>query len=153
MSSPSTSLTFRPHQPVPELDQKIGSPVGNLSGGSVHSNNLEKIESIRDDGLVEGADPTIAALTGQIDVPFVDTTLIDLAAGGTPVDLEFAYTLSAQAKLVLTAHEVYLPKPKLAVEGPGGVQASFDFRGAKNDAAGRMLTVTLTNDLEGLVYG
>ena len=50
-------------------------------------------------------------------------------------------------------HEVYLPKPKLAVEGPGGVQASFDFRGAKNDAAGRMLTVTLTNDLDGLVYG
>jgi Phage tail tube protein len=70
-------------------------------------------------------------------VRFADTTLIDLAAGGTPVDLEFAYTLSAQAKLVLTAHEVYLPKPKLAVEGPGGVQASFDFRGAKNSAASR----------------
>jgi hypothetical protein len=54
---------------------------------------------------------------------------------------------------VLTAHEVYLPKPKLAVEGPGGVQASFDFRGAMNDVAGRMLTVTLTNDLDGTVYG
>ena len=78
----------------------------------------------RDGGLIEGADPTIAALTGRIDARFADTTLIDLAAGGTPVDLEFAYTLSAQAKLVLTAHEVYLPKPKLAVEGPGGVQAS-----------------------------
>ena len=50
---------------------------------------------------------------------------------------------------MLTAHEVYLPKPKLAVEGPGGVQASFDFRGAKNDVAGRTLTVTLTNDLDG----
>jgi hypothetical protein len=74
------------------------------------------------------------------------------AADGTPVDLEFAYTLSALAKLVLTAHEVYLPKPKLAVEGPGGVQASFDFRGAKNTVAGRMLTVTLTNDLNGTVY-
>src|SRR5262245_66652955 len=95
------------------------------------SNNLEKIETIRDDGLIEGADPTIAALTGRIDVRFADTTLIDLAAGGTPVDLEFAYTLSTQAKLVLTAHEVYLPKPKLAVEGPGGVAASFDFRGAQ----------------------
>jgi hypothetical protein len=89
----------------------------------------------------------------RIDVRFADTTLIDLAADGNPVDLEFAYTLSAQAKLVLTAHEVYLPKPKLAVEGPDGVQASFDFRGAKNDIAGRMLTVTLTNDLDGLVYG
>jgi Phage tail tube protein len=134
--------------------KRAGSPVGNLTGGSVtYSNNLEKIETIRDDGLIEGADPTIAALTGRIDVRFADTTLIDLAAGGTPVDLEFAYTLSAQSKLVLTAHEVYLPKPKLAVEGPGGVQASFDFRGAKNTGAGRMLTVTLTNDLDGLVYG
>ena len=82
--------------------------MGNLTGGSVtYSNNLEKIETIRDDGLIEGADPTIAALTGKVDVRFADTTLIDLAAGGTPVDLEFAYTLSALAKLVLTAHEVY----------------------------------------------
>ena len=27
--------------------------------------NLEKIETIRDDGLIKGADPTIAALTGR----------------------------------------------------------------------------------------
>ena len=78
------------------------------------SNILEKIETIRADGLIEGADSTIAALSGRIDVRFVDTTLIDPAAGGTPVDLEFAYTLSAQAKLVLTTHEVYLPKPTQA---------------------------------------
>ena len=128
-----TSLTFSRISQFQGSIKRAGSPVGNLTGGSVtYSNNLEKIETIRDDGLIEGADPTIAALTGRIDVRFADTTLIDLAAGGTPVDLEFAYTLSAQAKLVLTAHEVYLPKPKLAVEGPGGVQASFDFRGAKN---------------------
>ena len=145
-----TSLTFSRISQFQGSIKRAGIPVGNLTGGSVtYSNNLEKIETIRDDGLIEGADPTIAALTGRIDVRFADTTLIDLAAGGTPVDLEFAYTLSAQAKLVLTAHEVYLPKPKLAVEGPGGVQASFDFRGAKNTAAGRMLTVTLTNDLDG----
>jgi hypothetical protein len=30
---------------------------------------------IRDDGLIEGADPTIAALTDRIDVRFADTTL------------------------------------------------------------------------------
>jgi hypothetical protein len=53
-------------------------------------------------------------------VRFADTTLIDLAAGGTPVDLKFTYTLAAESKLVLPAHEVYPPKPKLAVEGPGG---------------------------------
>ena len=152
-----TSLTFNRISQFQGSIKWAGNPVGNLTGGLVtYSNNLEKIETIRDDGLIEGADPTIAVLTGRIDVRFADTTLIDLAAGGTPVNLEFAYTLSAMAKLVLTAHEVYLPKPKpkpkLAVEGPGGVQASFDFRGAKNDVAGRMLTVTLTNDLDGTEY-
>ena len=107
-----TSLTFSRISQFQGSIKRAGSPVGNLTGGSVtYSNNLEKIETIRDDGLIEGADPTIAALTGRIDVRFADTTLIDLAADGTPVALEFAYTLSAQAKLVLTAHEVYLPKP------------------------------------------
>ncbi len=33
---------------------------------------------------------------------FADTILFDLAADGTPVDLEFASTLSVQARLVLT---------------------------------------------------
>jgi hypothetical protein len=130
-----------------------GSPVGNLTAGQLtYSNNLEKIETIRPDGLIDGADPTVAALTGRIDVRFADTTLIDEAAAGTPVDLEFAYTLSAGLRVAFAAHEVYLPKPKLSIEGPGGVQASFDFQGARNDAAGRMLTVTLVNDLDGSAY-
>jgi hypothetical protein len=95
-----TSLTFSRISQFQGSIKRAGGPVGNLTGGSVtYSNNLEKIETIRDDGLIEGADPTIAALTGRIDVRFADTTLIDLAAGGTPVDLEFAYMLSTQAKL------------------------------------------------------
>ena len=63
-----------------------------------------------------------------------------------------SYTINAGLRAVFAAHELYLPKPKLAVEDPGGVQASFDFQGAKNDAAGRMLTVTLTNDLDRTHY-
>jgi hypothetical protein len=131
---------------------KAGQPVGNLTSGSLtYSNNLEKIETIRSDGLIEGADPTVAALTGRIEVRFADTTLIDAAAGGAPVDLEFGYAVGS-SKVLFTAHEVYLPKPKLAVDGPGGIQASFDFQGARNEAAGRMLTVTLINDLDGTEY-
>jgi hypothetical protein len=148
-----TTLTFNRISQFQGSIKKGGSPVGNLTSGSFsYSNNLEKIETIRNDGLIEGADPTVAALTGRIDVRFADTTLIDVASAGTPVDLEFAYTVNAGSKVLFTAHEVYLPKPKLAVEGPGGVQASFDFQGAKNDAAGRMLTVTLVNDLDGTEY-
>ncbi len=130
-----------------------GQNIGNLTAGSVaYSNNMEKIETIRDDGLIDGADPTIAALTGTIEVRFADTTLVDKASAGTPVDLDFAYTLNAGLILKLTAHEVYLPKPKLSVDGPGGVQASFDFQGAFNSAEGHMLTVALINDLDGTQY-
>jgi hypothetical protein len=61
-----TSLTFSRISQFQGSIKRAGSPVGNLTGGSVtYSNNLEKIETIRDDGLIEGADPTIAALTGR----------------------------------------------------------------------------------------
>ena len=72
-----TSLTFSRISQFQGSIKRAGNPVGNLTGGSVtYSNNLEKIETIRDDGLIEGADPTIGALTGRIDVRFADTTLI-----------------------------------------------------------------------------
>jgi Phage tail tube protein len=107
-----TSLTFNRISQFQGSIKRAGNPVGNLTGGSVtYSNNLEKIETIRDDGLIEGADPTIAALTGRIDVRFADTTLIDLAAGGTPVDLEFAYTLAARRSSCLRRMRSTCPSP------------------------------------------
>ena len=116
-----------------------------------YSNNLEKIETIRDDGLIEGADPTIAALTGRIDVRFADTTLIDLAAGGTPVDLEFAYTLSARRSSCS-------PRTRSTCRSPSSRsragRRTGELRFPRREEHGRrMLTVTLTNDLDGLVYG
>ena len=68
------------------------------------------------------------------------------------MDLEFAYTIDNGLSLTFEAHEVYLPKPTLAVEGPGGVQTRFDFQGARNETEGRMLTATLINDLDGSDY-
>ena len=79
---------------------------------------------------------------------FADTTLIDDATNNTPVALTFGYTIDANNSILFTAHEVYLPKPKLAISGAGGVQANFAWQAAKNTAAGRMMTVVLTNDVE-----
>lgn len=126
-----------------------GAPLANLTGASLtYTNNLERIETIRSDGKIDGADPTIAALTGAIEVRFADTALLDKATSGDPVALEFAYVISTAEQLVIEAHEVYLPKPKRAISGPGGVQASFDWRAANNTVAGRMMTITLTNNVE-----
>lgn len=130
-----------------------GQNIANLTSGSVsYTNNAETIQTIRNDGLIEGVDPTIAALTGTIEARFANTALIDKATSGTPIDLEFAYTLTPGLILKLTAHQVHLPKPQLPVDGSGGVQASFDFQGAFSQDAGRMLTVELLNDIDGSEY-
>jgi hypothetical protein len=106
-----TSLTFNRISQFQGSIKRAGSPVGNLTGGSVtYSNSLEKIETIRDDGLIEGADPTIAALTGKVDVRFADTTLIDLAAGGT-LALDFAVDHKLVGRNVLKDRPIRLPEP------------------------------------------
>ncbi len=129
--------------------KKDGVSLGNVTGAqATYTNNLETITTIRADGKIDGADPTIAALTGTLDTRFADTTLIDAATSNTPVELEFGYVIDADSSLLFTAHEVYLPKPKLGLSGPAGVQANFNWQSAKSVTAGCMLTVTLKNDVE-----
>lgn len=148
-----TALTFSRISQFQGSIKQGGSLIANLTSGSLnYTNNLEKIETIRNDGKIEGADPTNAALTGKFEVRFADTALVDKATSGTPIDLEFAYTISATASVKFICHEVYLPKPKLPIDGAGGIVAAFDFKGAKNSVAGRMLTVKLNNDLDGSAY-
>ena len=144
-----TTLAFKRFGQFQGQVKLDGASLANLTGaGLTYSNNLERIETIRSDGRIEGVDPTIAALTGSIEVRFADTVLLDTATAGDPVALEFAYVISAEEQIVIEAHEVYLPKPKRAISGPGGIQATFDWRAANNAVAGQMMTVTLTNDVE-----
>ncbi|MFN3628437.1 MAG: phage tail tube protein [Hylemonella sp.] len=128
--------------------KKGGTALGNVvSAQLTYSNNLERIETIRSDGKIDGADPTVASLTGNLEVRFADTQLIDAATNNTPLELTFAYTIDATKRLTFIAHEVYLPKPKLSISGPGGIQATFEWQAAKNVAANKMLTVELLNDV------
>ena len=126
-----------------------GQTLANVTSASVtYSNNLEKIETIRSDGKVEAIDLGVASLSGSIAVRYGDNTLMDKARAGIPVDLELGYQLSESQKLVITCHEVYLPKPKRSISGPGGIECSYDFQGAKNASLGKMVTVQLINDVE-----
>ncbi|MFI3241760.1 MAG: phage tail tube protein [Alphaproteobacteria bacterium] len=147
-SSPAvnTYTRFSQYQGSLESDGVI---LANVTTASVtYSNNLEKIETIRDDGKVEAIDIGVASLSGSISVRYGDNDLMNKARAGTPVDLTFAYTLSTTQKIVITCHEVYLPKPKRSISGPGGIECSYDFQGSKNDTLGKMMTVTLINDIE-----
>lgn len=126
-----------------------GALLANITAASAtYSNNLEKIETIRNDGKVEAIDLGVASLSGSISARYGDNILLDKARAGTPVDIELGYQLSDSLKLEIVCHEVYLPKPKRTIDGPNGIECSYDFQGAKNGEIGRMMTVKLTNDVE-----
>lgn len=126
--------------------KRNGTALANIvSGEFTYSNNLDRVETIRADGKIDGADPGIAMLKGQVVSRFADTTLYDQAVSGASCALEFSWTISATEKLTITAHEVYLPVPRREIAGPGGVQATFDWQAALNAAAGAMVTAQLVN--------
>jgi hypothetical protein len=84
-----------------------GAPLGNIvSAENTYANNLDRIETIRADGRIDGADPSIAALTGRIEVRFADQTLVAQAINGDACELAFGYALPSGESLTLTAHAV-----------------------------------------------
>ena len=126
-----------------------GSALGNVASAEItYANNLDRIETIRSDGKIDGADPSIAALTGRIEVRFADSTLVAQAINGDPCEIAFAYVLPSGESFTFTAHAVYLPRPRIEISGPQGVQASFDWQAARDSVVGRMCTATLINDIE-----
>ena len=128
--------------------KRNGVSLGNVVSTQItYANNLDRIETIRNDGMIDGANPTIAALTGNIEVRFADATLVNQAIAGTPCELEFAYTLVSGESLTVTVHAVYLPRPRVEISGPQGVQASFDWQAARDATLGRMATISLVNDI------
>ncbi|MDG4601450.1 MAG: phage tail tube protein [Defluviicoccus sp.] len=127
---------------------RAGVPLAGVTGGNLtFSNNLERVRVIRDDGKIEAAEPTFASCQGAMTVRFDGATLVAEAANGEPVALEYGFSMAEGWQLSFELFRVFLPKPKYAVSGPGGVEASFDWRAAYDEGAGTMLRARLLNDV------
>ncbi len=149
-ASPKSYLMKRFHQSQGVI--KVNdSPLANVTGGKfTFSNNLERVETIRNDGLIDGVDETESTADGSIDVRFsTDNTLIDAITSKTPLSMEYTYIIPGEEGYALTWHmpRVFLPKKKQEIKGPGGIQATYDWRAAYDSESGYMLKVTLTNDV------
>jgi len=126
-----------------------GANIGNIVGADLnYANNLDRVETIRADGKIDGADPSIAALTGKIDVRFADTTLLTQAINNTECSLEFGYSLPTGESLTVDVHRVFLPRPRREIQGPQGIQMSFDWQAAQQESGDPMVSVTLVNNVE-----
>ncbi|MFV0386946.1 phage tail tube protein, partial [Paracoccus sp. (in: a-proteobacteria)] len=96
-----------------------GAALGNVVSAQIaYANNLDRIETIRASGRIDGAAPSIAALTGSIEVRFSDSTLVAQALDGDPCALAFYYALPSGESFTFTVHAVYLPRPRLEISGP-----------------------------------
>ena len=132
---------------------RAGSALAQVTGARLtYANGMEAVRTIRADRRVEGVDPGISRCTGQITVRFENTTLLAQAQGGTAAEFAMAFTIDANRSLTITMHEVYLALAKTPIEGPAGVEASFDFRAAFNATATRMMTAVLRNQQAGMEY-
>jgi hypothetical protein len=129
--------------------ERNGVALGNVVSAELsYSNNLDKVETIRPDGRIEDAEPAMVAAAGNVVVRFANTTLLDQAVNGTACELSFGWEIDVNRSLLFTLHEVYLPRPKLSVSGPGGVQATFAFQAAKDPSLNKTMTAVLVNDVE-----
>jgi hypothetical protein len=125
-----------------------GTALGNVVSAEItYANNLDRIETIRSDGRIDGTDPSIAALTGRIEVRFADQTLVTQVINGETCEMEFAYVPPSGESLTFTVHAVYLPRPRIEISGPQGVQATFDWQAARDSVVSRICTVTFVNDV------
>lgn len=115
-----------------------------LSADLGYTNNLEKLEVIREDGRIGGFDPGVCRASGSITTRFATLALYNKARGKLPVALSFGWKTDI-ASLVFTLPRVFLPKPKRSVSGPKGIQAVFNWQAS--GAAAAQLTAVLVNDV------
>lgn len=143
-----TSYAFQRFGQFHGTIQRNGASLASITSASVtYTNGLDAVRTIRADGKIDGLDVGMASLRGTITARFTDTTLIDQAIAGTPCELIFGHEISASAKWALTAHAVYLPRPRTSITGPNGVEVSFDWQAAKAASPARMATAVLTNSV------
>ena len=132
--------------------------LGNLvSADMTYANSLATVDTVRADALIEGIDAATAKLSGSLVARLGATTLIDYAAARTGVPLAYVYTRSGSPSttLTLTARAAYLPKVKRSLNGPGGVESSYAWQGAKTatGSSDEMLQVVLVNDHDSYANG
>ncbi|MBX6746924.1 hypothetical protein CR162_16315 [Pseudoroseomonas rhizosphaerae] len=148
-----TSAAYTAFHKAQGAISRNGAALAQVTGARLtYANGMEMVRTIRADRKVEGVDPGIARATGQITARFADTTLLTQAQNNEPAEFAFAYMIDANRSLTFTLHEVYLALAKTPVEGPAGVEASFEFRAAFNATATRMMTAVLKNQQQASDY-
>ncbi len=110
------------------------------------SNELDPVRFLCGDGVVGEILPQRSTVTGAATLRFGDTTVLQQAIDMTASTMTIKMDPGGTESLTFLMHEVYLPRPKVEVPGPGGIQANFDLAAVADPSTGKQMTVTLVNN-------
>ena len=130
-----------------------GVTVADLTGGQITiGNNLDIVEGLRDDGLIDGADPGSMQLQIELTARYSNTALKQAASSQAYLAIEFGFRDPAGPEILFKFPRVKLPKPRREIGGPGGVDVTYQGRPKLDSTAGHAMTVELVNDVDGATY-
>ncbi len=119
-----------------------------VGGNFEFSNNLDAVKTIRDDGLIDEVQAQDTMAKGAVEVRFGPDTGVDSdALTQTPAALSLTFTTGDGWTMSVDLPRVFFPRRPKSVDGPGGIQANYEFEGERDDTAGYTCRVTLVNDV------
>lgn len=125
--------------------KKDGAVLANVVSAQFSmSNGLEPVETIRADGEIEDVDPGKVMVSGSIVVRQTGLELLNIVEAKAPVEITLGWARGDHS-LLFTLPRVFLPRPKRPIDGPNGIQATYNFQASGDSVT--MLTATLVNDV------
>jgi hypothetical protein len=125
-----------------KVDGEVAGDI--VSAGITYSNQLDKVEVIREDGRIGGVDPGKVMSNGQLVVRGARGPLASKGRGKVPAEISFGWT-QTDGSLIFALPRIFLPRVKQPIAGPKGLQSTFNWQGSGAETS--QLTVTLVNDV------
>jgi hypothetical protein len=144
----ATLPVFQRFQRPTATIKKDGVALAKVVGGTLnYSNGMEAVQTIRADNRMDSIDLGTATAGADMRLRYTDTSqsLITQAIAGTPIALEYGFTISATKAILFEFPRFFLNRPGIAVSGPAGIELPVQGQAAFDPTVGAMMRVTLRN--------
>lgn len=143
LASPGLAERFAAARGTIVIDNQV---IGEVTQANFSfSNGLDKDETIRADGEINGVDAGMPTASLALTTKFSDLNLYTKATSGTPVRITLAWNPQVGKGLSITLPRLFLPRTKRPITGPGGIMAEFN--AVASAANNQLVEIGLVNDV------